>query len=37
MKDKMLKTIIRTIFWTAIMAATVGYIIGGIWILWAVL
>lgn len=33
----MLQNTIRFLFFTAVTAATVGYIIGGIWILWAVL
>jgi len=31
------RTTVRAIFWTALIAATTGYVIGGIWILWAVL
>lgn len=33
----MLKNTIRWVFYLALIAATTGYIVGGIWILWAVL
>lgn len=34
-KYYLVRGIARAIFWTALIAATTGYAVGGIWILWS--